>query len=110
METKEVTLPSGIIAKIRTYTTHRDDVEAEAILKGGMKVTMIDDAKHVELSPEAVLGSESKYVEMLTESIDGKTDNIPELLLGLRSKDYLALAEAVGEITKVSDPKGGSKS
>lgn len=94
---------------IRNYTTRGDDKQAEALLNEGMKIqTGPDGQPQVSISAEATSASSAKYVELLVQSIDGKTEDILGQLDALHSEDYRQIADAVHEIA--SDPKDESKS
>ena len=107
-ETKEVKLPSGKIAVIKTYTTRGDDRVANEILNEGVTVTKTEQGEpSIEFSLRAMTESQAKYVERLVVSIDGAPVNA-SMLDQLPSQDYNALDAAVAEVTKV-DPKSSPK-
>lgn len=102
-DTIEVVLPSGKKALVRSYTTHGDDRQAEALLNKGLSVTSDDDGKTSRLNfgADAIAASNAKYVELLTVSIDGDTSNIQKQLDALRTEDYNAIDVAVRGITSI---------
>lgn len=106
-ETKEVKLPSGKVAVIRAYTTRRDDRQVEEITNKGLKADFIEGGEpSVSIDLASQLAGEDRYVELLTETIDGKSATL-EVIEDLRSEDYAVLKEAV---KLVASPKGDSKS
>lgn len=109
-DTKEIATPSGKKVVIRNYTTHGDDKQAEALLNEGTSISEDDDGKRLyNISLGATGASEAKYVELLVQSIDGNSDNLPAQLDELRSEDYKAVADAVRAIAS-TDPKASRKS
>ena len=103
-ETKEVTLPSGKKVVIRAYTTRGDDRQASEVLSEGVTAkTSKGREMEMEFSLSAVEDSQAKYVELLTQTIDG-VPCTPAMIDDLKSEDYRALDDAVSEVTK-SGPK-----
>jgi hypothetical protein len=108
-DTVEITTPSGKKVVIRNYTTHGDDRQSEAVLNRGGSYTKNNLGETVlRYTPEAIGASTAKYVELLTVSIDGSSDNIIAMLDALKSEDYDAILKEVQRITSV--PKAPSKS
>lgn len=104
VEDIKINLPSGKVAVVKSFTTHGDDRQAQAILNSGIVAsTDADGSPTVTVSVEASQRAEEKYVELLLKTVDGTAPIINDL----RSDDYEAIAEVVREITS---PKGVSKS
>jgi hypothetical protein len=107
-DTKEIITPNNRKVVIRTYTTHGDDLEAERLQNEGMTVEADETGKpNIHVSVGAALAADRRYVELLVQSIDGDTANIPARLKEMRSEDYATVDEAVRNITS---PKDVSKS
>lgn len=99
---KDITLPSGKIVTIRSYTTHADDTQAEAALYSGVTA---DKEGDINFPIANVMASTDVYVRRLVKSIDGETKNIQSLLDNLRSEEYSMIKDAVDEVTSVQSPK-----
>lgn len=101
MDTKEITLPSGMTAVIRTYTTREDDLKSQAVQFEGAYV--INDETRIPL--DNGLRAQEVYVNRLTQEINGDPKNILNRLSQLRSTDYAALKEEITKIVNLESPK-----
>ncbi len=104
MDTVEITLPkSQKKVVIRSYTTHKDDSVAEAALTANV---IQSDPTTAPLYPVINFSNYRKaYINSLTISVDGKSDDIETQLESLRSIDYAAVDEAVDKIVQGNSPK-----
>ena len=97
---KEVTTPiSGRKIVLKEFITGRDMRTLREIY---LKVGKIDLAGNnvSDIDPAMVNEAESKALELVVMSVDGKTEGIIDTILDMPSQDYDFLVQAVNDITQ----------
>jgi hypothetical protein len=102
-ETKEITLPvSNKVVVLKSYLIGREKRALTNIFFGkGLNVNLEGgvsglDAASIEAAQELAWNT-------VIVSVDGKTDDIVNSILDLRSEDYQAVTEAVNAVTNDAD-------
>jgi len=100
-ETKEVTLKSGIKMVYRTWLTGREANELQAVYLKGAKLSVVNGQPQIDdFDPAIEVEAKKKLIELLVVSLDGKTDNLVDTVLDLKSSDYDELVALLDELAK----------
>src|ERR1044071_2654363 len=88
-ETREITTPGGRKVVLKTYLTAREANEPKKLILKDAKMSLDAEGKEVfEGIPGTVaIDQQQKLMELTVVSIDGVTENVPELLLDLPDEE-----------------------
>jgi hypothetical protein len=100
-ETKEIVLPNGNKAVVKTYLTARESNEIKEVFNKAISMHLENGNMISDAIPASVLQEqEKKILALLVTSLDGDANNIYERLLDLKQEDYEALVQETNKIQK----------
>ncbi len=101
-EQKTITTPKGHTVVLNAYLTGREANEVKAVMTAGIKINMDDAASGsmnvADLPASLVDDQNQKALQLLLVSIDGKTENVYELVLDLPESEYDFIEKAAKDI------------
>jgi len=103
-ETREIIVPiSKRKVLIKSWITAGEDQEIQSVMFKEMKMKVSGkDFNFDSIDGTCILEREKKCMEMLIESIDGKSENIMDTMLAMDKRDYDIVKR---EIDKIVDPE-----
>ena len=98
--TKTITTTNGHEVVLLDYITGFESRAIKSVYLNEMEVTQ-KGTKEPETGFSGSLATEAedKAISTVVKSIDGKTEDIVNLVLGLREEDYMDIIKAINEIT-----------
>lgn len=96
-EKKSFNTPSGKEVIVRTYITGREANTIKAEMLKNMKLDLAGN-RSGEVSGDVLIEQEKKLLNILVISIDGKTENVIEMILDLPNSDYQSIIKELNEI------------
>lgn len=100
-ETKKIQSPNKHEIEIYTYATGREVRVIEGKYYAKAKLDLVaGQPKITDMDLSAQFEVEQEMVRLLVKSVDGKTENILDTVLDLRSEDYEFIIASLNEITK----------
>lgn len=95
-ETKDVTLPSGKVAVIKTYQTAGERNQLRKAYMSCAQINMIGDKAEVgKVNPEMLDLVNTKILEVMVVKYDGSADNMISRIEDGTPADYDALIESL---------------
>ena len=109
MELTTITLPSGTTAKIKPWLTGREKRKVREVFLKDIELKTDETGKSVASGVKGSLvdAAENIAIETVVVELDGKTDDILNRVLDMRSDDYDALMASINEVT--SEKKSSTK-
>lgn len=99
-ETKNIQTPNKHEVVIKTYITGREKREIQNIFLNEVEMNVVGkQANMTNIKGDLVARAEEKTIELLVVSVDGKTENIVDLVLDLNSEDSDFITDAINEMT-----------
>jgi hypothetical protein len=95
-QTKDLTTPNNHKVVIKTYITGREERAIRNVYLENIDVTGQGTIK--DIKADLVGKAENKAIEVLVVSVDGKTENLVDVVLDLRKEDYDFVIENINEI------------
>lgn len=99
-ETKEFTTSGGHVIVHKTYLTGREFNEIQAVLMKDIKIDAIGASPQIQgFNAAAIEESNKKMLELVVVSVDGKTENVADLVLDLPYQETQEVTEALDAIS-----------
>src|ERR1700719_4027073 len=91
----------------KSYLTGREANKVKQVLFAKMNYSAVpgEEAKPISFTGELILQQELANIEATVTSVDGKTENILDLVQDLANSDYQQVVEKANELTKDLFPK-----
>ena len=109
-ETRSFKTPSGHEIVIKSWLTGREKRDIQNIYLTDVKISS-DQTKAPELNLDATKSNlaQDKTFELMVISIDGKTDNIVDTILDMKSEDFDVIVAKLNSITTGAEDKETKK-
>jgi hypothetical protein len=106
-ETKEFLTPiDKHKVRIKTYITGGELEQIEEILYKRIKLSSVEKDANINLNDISFITEQThKTIEIMVVSVNGKSENILEEVLNMKSEDYKFIQEKIEEVTKITPKK-----
>lgn len=94
-ETKTFVTPSGKEVVIKTYLTGREANSVKEALLKEMKMDASTGQSTNEVTGVFMIEQEKKLIQAMIVSLEGKTENLLDLVLDLKNEDYSAIVKEI---------------
>ena len=101
-ETKEFKTPNGVEIVMFTYITGREMRDIQNVFLSNTTVSVKNQKPEMSAVPADLSSqAEDKTIESLVLSVDGKDENVAELVGALRLEDYDAVMKELNSMASV---------
>lgn len=101
--TREIDLPfTNGKAVVKEWITGREKEQIDSVIQGalGIKPNASGSIQFGEIPPDKIVASTHKAIEVIVQSVNGKTENVVDDILDLPVEDYNVVLTHIQELVK----------
>ena len=97
----DFTTTGGRAIKYKAWLTGREANELQTIYLGAAKIKVVNEKPQMDgFDPSVEIKATQKIIEIMVVSVDGKTEDVVNLVLDMKQSEYDEVVAALNEVAK----------